>query len=199
MDDIKNNDTTFNFGFDQQPWHLVQLSTTTIAAGLFLSLSLWALCDMRFVQRRKTIFLVKFSSFAYYIMSQNWQLHSNTYWGFFLHSSKTTATSLCSSPCLLSLPCWKSWSFSLCTILYFSNQWSTGQMSARTMPWPGWSNMDVFCNLAFFWLQVRKFFHSMEDDLKISLHMLLISIGLLLILCQKERRLEWNFWDIGVI
>merc|ERR1711971_1236929 len=57
MDDIKNNDTSFNYGFDQQPWRLVQLSTSTIAAGLFLSLSLWALCDMRFVQRRKTIFL----------------------------------------------------------------------------------------------------------------------------------------------
>ena len=49
---------------EHHPWLMVRLSSSTVAAGIFLSLCLWALYDMRFVQRRKTIFLVKLSYFA---------------------------------------------------------------------------------------------------------------------------------------
>ena len=49
---------------EHHPWLMVRLSSSTVAAGIFLSLCLWALYDMRFVQRRKTILLVKLSYFA---------------------------------------------------------------------------------------------------------------------------------------
>ena len=49
---------------EHHPWLMVRLSSSTVAAGIFLYLCLWALYDMRFVQRRKTIFLVKLSYFA---------------------------------------------------------------------------------------------------------------------------------------
>ena len=52
-----NASTSSQRPLQPHPWLMVRLSTSTVATGVFLSLSLWALCDM---WKRKTIFLVKF-------------------------------------------------------------------------------------------------------------------------------------------